>query len=445
VRTPFLKKAQDTAGFAMIAAIGALVLVAIFTPLLLRYVQNEAIWSTKQRRTTTAFHLAEAGVDRGLWKLTESKDIWTDAKNGIVIAGYDDDVVYTDVAGGEYKIKFSSGPQPGYVTVRAKGRDTSNLEMRVVEAAFTKDTINAGLQVEGGMDYRPNMHIHWGPVVNFTSINQAPSDYYPRKYSKGQIVGRDTVDDSDNTDDLEYWVFHDDLGEAPDIDLDYYKTAAKNSQVPVTTTSPDGKIERNAGGSTLAVASPTGSGYFMASQNGNTGLRFDKTGGGANRYQFINSTSVIYIDKDVGGSIETVMRNGSYLAVEALIIAGAGHNLDCNADSYDNFMATVPESAPREYQHPSAAAQWLPFAATYANPGRCCYDIDDLAAHGFIYVGGNMTNAGGGTKIVGVVDVIGTITMNTVTVYYDTAVADAIKLVGRTPRRVGWRETKADW
>lgn len=431
---------RGPSGQIIVGAIVALLIIAIFTPLIVHYVRQEGRWASKQKRTTNAFHLAEAGVDRGIWKLTETDDHWNDAKGGTPIAGYNDDVEYEDVEGGKYKIKFSSGPDSGEVTIRAKGRDNTTQEMRAIEAVYTKASIDAGLQVEGGMDYRPNMKIHWGPVVNYTSINQSPSDYYPRKYSKGQIVGRDTVDNSNNTDDKEYWAFDDDLGDPPQVDLDYYKTVAKASRVPVD--DGVGQITRNAGGSTLAVATPTGSGYFRTVDNGNVGLKFDDKSGNnpPNAYYFRNSTSVIYIDGAAGQ--ETVMSSKCFLQLNALIIAG--HDLDCNADDFDNFGATIPASAPLEYQHASAAGTWTSnFAAVGA--GNCCYDIDNMAAHGFIYVGGDMSNAGGGTVFVGVVDVIGTITMNTVTIYYDSDVASGIRLKAGTPRRVSWREVKTTW
>lgn len=441
------ERARGESGQVLVGVIAILLVIAVFMPMVVEYVRHEARWATKQKRTTSAFHLAEAGLDRGYWKLTETDQNWTDAKEGTVITGYNDDVEYTDVEGGRYKIRFSTGPQSGEVTVRAKGRDTSTNEMRVIEAVYTKAAINAGLQVEGGMDYRPNMKVHWGPVVNFTSINQSPSDYYPRKYSKGQIVGRDTVNNSVNTDNVEYWAFNTDLGDPPQVDLDYYKAKAKASRVLVD--NGIGQITRNAGGTTLAVASPTGSGYFITSENGNVGLKFDDASGNnaPNAYYFQNSTSVIYIDGSAGQI--TKMMSKSFLNLEALIVAG--HSLDCNADDFDNFGATIPLKANEEYLDnthgpTTPLTYWTnEFSAIWNTADRCCYDLDNMAGRGFFYVGEDMSNAGGGTIFVGVVDVIGTITMNTVTIYYDSAVASGIKLKAGTPRRISWKEVKTSW
>jgi Tfp pilus assembly protein PilX len=438
---PVRRRLRGESGQLLVAAVAALLIVSIFVPMIVQYLNRESRWAEKQKRTTNAFHLAEAGVDRGLWWLTEAEENWTAAKNGSALpAAYSDGVEHADVRGGVYKISIGSGPSSGEVTIRAKGRDTSTDEIRAVEAVYTKASINAGLTVDGGLTYRPNLHVHWGPVVNYTSIDQSPTDYFPRKYSKGPITGRDTVNDSVNTDNVEYWAFNPDLGDPPQIDFDYYKTKAQNSQVPLASVSPSGNININMGGSTPAVASPAGSGYFLASQNSNKGLKFVKSGGGSNHYKFASSTSVIYIDNDYSGAIITDLQNGGcFLQVEALILAGANHQADINAQE-GVVVATVPAAAQTEYMHASAAATWAGFAPAGSN-----YTLDKLAVHGFMYVGGNVTNAGSNTQILGALDVHGNVNVNTLNVYYDPKVAENIKLKAGSPRRISWKEVKVPW
>ncbi|MBI4395930.1 MAG: hypothetical protein HY548_02460 [Elusimicrobia bacterium] len=433
----------NASGQMIIAAVVATLLVAIFIPVIVQYVRNEARWATKQKKTTAAFHQAEAGIDRGLWKITEADQNWTDAKNGVLIAGYDDDVEYTDLAGGKYTIRFSSGPLTGQVTVRAIGWDTSTNEKRVVEAVYSKSVINAGLQVEGGMQYKPGLEVHWGPIVAFQSIGSPGpgSTYYPRKYSKGQIVGRDTTNDSVNTDGVEYWAYKSDLGDPPEVDLDYYLTQAQNSTVPLTSSSPSGRVEKNTGGNNLAVATPTGSGYFRASQNGNAGLRFEKNGGASNYYLFQSTSAVIYIDNDTAGDITTDLQNGGcFLQVEALICAGSNHNVDYNANK-GVVQATIPVNAELEYHHADAQSVWT---TNFAVPGagNCCETISNLGFHGFMYVGGDFTNSSSGVSLLGLVDGIGDFSLNGLTIYYDTSVANNIRLLSGSPQRVSWREIK---
>jgi len=438
---------DNSKGSLMIGAIAALLIIGILLPAIVLYVQREARWSTKQKKTTSAFHLAEAAADRGLWKLTESDQNWEDGVDGIVIAGYNNDVTYTDLDGGSYKILFSSGPLLGQVTVLAKARDTSTNELRAVEVVYSKEVFDGGLQVEGGLDYKPGLKVHWGPVVTYTSINQAPSDYFPRKFSKGQIVGRDIINDSNNTDDLEYWAFQTGMGDPPKVDLTYYLEKASSSVIPVDiTVAPKGRIVMNTGAkNTLAVADPPGSGYFKASDNSGAGLLFKKVpgAGGPHYYEFKNSSSVIYIDNDTAGAITSDLQNGGvFLQVEALILAGSNHHMDINSD-IGVVGATIPAKADKEYLHPSAAAAWATFSPPGA--GSCCYTLSNLAVHGFIYVGGNVSNAGANTEILGAIDIVGTSSVNTLKIYYDKDVVTKIKTIGGTPSRASWKEVKVPW
>ncbi|HRY29341.1 MAG TPA: hypothetical protein P5079_04805 [Elusimicrobiota bacterium] len=442
LRKLWIRLSRDASGHSSPAAIAALLIVSISLPMVVKMVDNESKWAVKQKKTTTAFHLAEAGVDRAVWKLTEIEQNWLDAKEGTPIPGYDDDMEYTDVQGGEYKILISSGPTLGQVTIRALGRDSTQKEVRGIQAVYTRNVVDAALSVEGGLQYKPNLHVHWGPVVNYTSISQSPGDYYPRKFSKGQIVGRDTVNDSVNTDGLEYWAFDTSLGTPPQVDLDYYKEQAKNSVIPLEP-SGGGRIEKNIGGNVLAVASPTGSGYFLASMNGNSGLRFEKTGG-SSFYDFRNSTSVIYIDNDTGAPIVTDLQNGGcFLRVEGLILAGDNHNMDCNAQE-GVLGATIPVHAQKEYKHSSAESYWNTNFSSVGE-GNCCYALTKLAVHGFVYVGGNIANAGSNTEILGALDVKGNVNVNTLKVYYDEDIAEQVHLTGGTPRRLSWKEVNETW
>jgi hypothetical protein len=321
--------------------------------------------------------------------------------------------------------------------------------MRTVQAVYTKASINAGLSVDGALTYKPNLHVEWGPVVDYTSIDQSPSDYFPRKYSKGQIVGRDTVNDSNNTDNTEYWAFDTDLGTPPQVDLAYYKTQAQASSIPLTSSSPNGGIYKNSGGFPTAVSSPTGSGYFPVSLNSG-GIVFKKIGGAGNYYYFNNSTSTIYVDNDTAGSATTDLQNGGvYLHVDAIIAAGSSNGLDINAD-VGVIQATIPAAANLEYAStngsPSAASHWTTdFATPYANANHCCYTLSHVAVWGLVYVGGNVANAGSNTQILGVLDVHGNVSVNTLYVYYDDNIAADIHLTAGTPRRTSWKEVKTSW
>ena len=56
-------------GQILIGAILVLLVLAILTPALVYLVQYETRTAVKQKRSTTAFYAAEAGVDRAIWML----------------------------------------------------------------------------------------------------------------------------------------------------------------------------------------------------------------------------------------------------------------------------------------------------------------------------------------------------------------------------------------
>src|SRR3989344_2878583 len=108
---------MNNKGFMLILAMVALVMMAIFLPALVRLIENETKWAMKQKQASTAFHMSEQGLDRGMWKLQESDSVWSDASTGAAIAGYNFDVIYYSTGSeqkeGEYTVKFYSHSSGG--------------------------------------------------------------------------------------------------------------------------------------------------------------------------------------------------------------------------------------------------------------------------------------------------------------------------------------------
>src|SRR5690349_7891558 len=103
---------------ALTAVIFMMLLLAVFVPLFIQWMQKESKDSVRETKKTGAFHLAEVGQDRGAWKLRESNTIWTNAVNGVTVTNYDGLVEFTDLQPqGNYKIKFTPGPGTNQVTV----------------------------------------------------------------------------------------------------------------------------------------------------------------------------------------------------------------------------------------------------------------------------------------------------------------------------------------
>jgi hypothetical protein len=423
---------KSSRGWALITAVLILTIVAIIVPALIRLIQKDTKDSVVSGKKTIALQLAEAGQDRGAWKLRESDNMWNTAASGVAIAGYNDDVVYSDVDGGQYKISISTSTELGKVQIISKGRSTGETDIRAIKAIYSRGAVLGAMSVNGALQYRPNLNVHWGPVVTFTSITQDPDEHYPRKYSAGQIVGRDVVNDSDNgAMPSGNWAISDyaafyDLGAVPVVDLDYYKTKAKASIVePV--------LKRGSGSGDAAPYTGDGynSGYYPGTTNSG-GVKVEK-GTGSGNLSFACSTCVVYIEGEVKR-----YPSGTWLDVEALVVTG---DMDFNGGG-NSYTTTIPNLASEEYQYVSEGTQkWTDEGWTDGGSET----VTDCGFHGFLYVGGNVTNAGGGSTLVGAIFVNGTITTNTTTVYYDSAVTNNVRLSNAVINRDSWDEIRTSW
>lgn len=423
---------QSNRGWALPTALLLLMMLGILIPALVRSIQKESTDTVSSTKKTVSLQLAEAGQDRGAWKLRESDAIWNQVVAGGTLQYYNNDRTYTDVDGGEYKIHITTGPVVGTVKVVSRGRATGTEDVRAIEAVYNKGAVLGAVSVNGALQYKPNLLVEWGPVVTFTSITQNPSNRYPRKFSAGQIVGRDVSNDSingalpsGNWAAYDYAAFYD-LGAVPVIDLDYYKEKAKNSRVPV-------RLKRGTGSGNATPYSAGGfdSGYYSSASNAN-GVKIEK-GTGSGNYSFTCSTCIIYVEGEVKR-----YPNGSWLNIEALIVTD---DLDFNAGG-TSYTTTIPNTASEEYQFdPNATAYWA--GKGWSNGATVT--LTDCGFHGFLYVGGDVGNAGGGSTLVGAIFVNGTVTTNTTTVYYDSSVTNNIRLSNAVVNRQSWDEVRVNW
>lgn len=414
---------RRTSGSVLVGILMALLLVGMIVPALVLRIQKESKDTVREKRKTTALQLAEAGQDRGAWKLRESGQVWLDALDGIVPSGYDGISEFTDVAGGRYKIHISSGPAPDEVTVVSKGRATDAEEVRAIEAVYSKSAYPvSALSVNSALTWKPNLRVHWGPVLTYGSIEASPGGLlFPRKFSAGQIVGRDVVNDADNGampgdewDVYDYVAFYD-LGVPPTIDLEYYRTQAK----AMTGIEP----MKN------AVQDPLGSGYFTPTTS--QGLTIERT---SNPKDYILDcpTCVLFVE----GAVNK-FPNGAELQVKALVVMG---DMDFNADDL-NLTVDVPCEASLEYQH-SGLGTYFSDNWTDCDPAN----LTGVGMQGFLYVGEDMENAGGGATLHGALFLVGDIKVNTFTIYYDDAIAQSIETAGTGQLyRTSWDEIVTNW
>ena len=217
-----------------------LIIIAAFglmIPAIVNFVKNEAKWSVKERKQTAAFHLAEAAHDRGYWKLCESTNNWTTITSGGTITGYADDVVYTDVSGGSYKINIYR-ISASSIGILATAKDSGSTEFRALRSIYTKSTIAAAVQAPA-FGSSGNCNIWWGPIYSMGNIDLgsgASNKYHPRKMARGSIIGSGTLgsrDSTPGTPDIdpcghaEWWSYNTyPVPDMPTVDIASYKTQA---------------------------------------------------------------------------------------------------------------------------------------------------------------------------------------------------------------------------
>jgi len=416
MNNPRLQKSSR--GSILIPAVLLLAVLMIIFPMLVRLTRDDVRSSVRRVHREEGLAVAEAGLDRGAWKLGESDALWFQASTTTIpIADYDFDRVWTDLDSDyRYKIRFSSGPRGGEVTIRCRIQSIKNPAFtRELAGVFTRDFSEALLMrrdFDPVSDYFPR--VHWGAVKSYRSLNLNAAgtaslfflQNWPRKYARFGIGGRDTVADANNTDDAEYWAFDKKVVDPPILDLDYYRKRAIRSSVPVAQPATDGYLQQR-DAATAAVADPVGSGYFRCGTNnaGGQGLLFRSHNPPGRRYEFRSSTSVIVIDNDTAGACNNFIGNNFnghkvFLELEAFIMPspGGGPNnlkIETNVSNatglFYNIGSSIPVNAREEYAVVPAtwnatliAPNAFPMQTIQAGGGL--FTVPKVGFRGFIYV-----------------------------------------------------------
>lgn len=472
------KRDPSQGGYLLAVSVILLLVFAIFAPLLWQLSNANVKRTVRETRSDAALQLAQAGITKALWKLTQLDKSWTTVCEGGVLAGYVDDVEYTDVAGGLYKIRITSSGTPQQVKVVAKGRDALSGETRTIEAVYGQPDA-AATQLSGThptneflFNYNTNnwqyqSTVHWGSIWSFSNISmeEANSCSFPRKFSAGKISGRDSNPQTPNSDEKEYFAYEM-LGAPPVIDFDYYEAKAKTSVVPITVGA--GKITQTGGAD--ALATPPGSGYFLASQNGGT-IDIGKTSG----YVLNDPNAVFFLTDDTPNGLYFTEYSPSLLNIEALISTGG--TVQSRLLPYGNMgsviQTTIPVNAPMEYESTAAAAIWTAnnplgsvitksgvaqyspgtsFAAVFANPSRCCFPLQNVFVKGFVYLEGEFYSAWNTDHSPPVM--VGQFMLNGLmstswgnySIFYDKSTADRVRFFRPfKPERLSWKETRESW
>jgi hypothetical protein len=442
---------KKNAGNMLAVFLGVLLLAIIILPLVIQLLQTESKQSVNYQKSTVAFQLAESAVAKGYAKLTESRKNWMDALGSVTVAGYANDREYVDLAGGSYKVKFALGSMPATLRVIGTGRDSSTRETRSIEVEYSGNDPDApALIFNHGQWGSVWYSVHWGSVKSYNNLDANAEYGFPRLFSSGSVRYRDENPLSPNTDNRSYWAYKTDMGSPPAPDLVYYKQKAMNSVVPSSTTT--GEIRRDDG--TPVVRSPAGSGYFASALNVNHSVYLDKypalPEAMGNHYEFRSSTSVLYFESGTHSFYPYILR--AFLEVEAVIMLGGYFGITNSAVPYHVFRATIPETAPYQFQgtqvwavgNPSGQTFWnSTYQAIYAQPNHCCFDIPNLQIHGYLYLDRPNSSR---LRVLGVVQQNGDGAWWTHSkVYYDPDVLENVVWATAPLYRRSWKEVSPTW
>ncbi|MDD2806702.1 MAG: hypothetical protein PHV33_14215 [Elusimicrobiales bacterium] len=422
---------KNRKGQLLLGVIAMLVVLAIVVPAMVKYIQNEVKWSEKQAQNSNAFQLAEGAVDRAYQKLVESTSTWKAVKDGLPLAGFNFDAVYSDLPGGTYTISISSGPDLEQATILAVGRDKQSREARALKVVYANAAIsqNAIRSLQGVSLSGSNEQVEWGSVLAPGSIDSNNRNH-PQFYSASSIIGKDTSASPPNTDSVQWWSYYPGIPQASSIDIDAYRSSATL----------DGT-------------------YYGSSQTWGSG-----PGSKCDNAVKCNTGKTYFIEGDL-----TVKSNGIYVGGN-LIITG-NLNLPNGRSGQGSPTIKMPRTAWKQYGNdwdyykdggPACGESWNDTTPSLPDdfPGiNDSYRSDEnitmtvtsgkAITNGFIYVGGNITTGGGAGQsiFVGAAYVVGTVTLgsNNICFFYTDEAAKQILTTDVRLTRQSWLDSRQTW
>ncbi len=416
-------------GFILVGVIALSIALIILVTAMTVWVRNEAHISAKQGQSTTAFHLAEAAVDRGRWKLQETDAYWTIPSTGGVITGYNFDTVYTDVPGGQYTIYISSDPENSKRrVVKGIGRDTNGRQTRFVRVIFERASLDSAIMSGGSVDVGGNSVVNWGPVKSQSNIvygNNPPR--YPRLYARGYITDDPPYCGSSacaaKTDNVQYWAYYD-VPARPTIQTEVMLASA--------------------------IANGT---RFTTDQNWNNAYPGGScTGCPAGVEAKLDDNLIWYFDEDL--SLGTSFITGTLIIMGTLTMTGSGNG---------EAVVTPPSDAKYEYKYfdTSAANEWygdagggppssvsnsFSFVTSGATPALSAGIKEGISIRGFIYAKLEY-GCSGSPLILGmiVVDRDEVANSGSTRVFYSTEATANVTVGVATLSQVEWKELPGTW
>ncbi|OGR81860.1 MAG: hypothetical protein A3J74_09295 [Elusimicrobia bacterium RIFCSPHIGHO2_02_FULL_57_9] len=410
----------------MLAGVVMIMLILmIFIPTMVLYVQNESRWSVKYHQNTTAFQLAEAGIDRGYRKISESTTTWANGQAGIFPSGYGFNASYGDLYGGCYAISITSGPDEEQVTILAIGKEKKEKEVRAIQAVYDNSTVGdtairgqSGVTISGS-----NTQVHWGAIVSPKSVAMNGRTF-PQVWSAGSIdldANGSTPPNCDSPNCLQWHSYDPNIPADPGIDTSAFLNAAISSGTFYSGNRCWGKNS----GTACGVSCDT--------------ICSDSTSCATGRTYYVEGALCV---------------EGKIFVQGTLFVAG-NVTLPNGLAGAATRNAVLPQKAWQQYGSSWTAytdANWDPtepvsfpgLTSSYSSPEGTTVSLDKVMVDGFFYVGGNLTQSGGAgqTKIIGAAYVAGnvTVTPNNFFVYYSESAGSYIKPTNIILSRQSWKD-----
>lgn len=412
-------------GFILPMLTAVILIFFIIVPVIMNWITDDTKQTVREQKKSIAFNLAQAGVERGYWKVKSSTSTFNSVMMGNSLSGYNFDKVYTDMPGGSYRIKISSGTQAREVIIIAEGRDSSSKEVRAVKAVFENKTIYSPLITNGNFTSSQFLVAFWGPIMAQGNFNlttaEAAKKYFPRKYARGVVTGqgsytRDTNGPAPpNTDNVEWWSLYEYIPELPILDF----TALRDSASATNTLNRYDLKSHYNGSPCQTTTGPLGGSYSICKK-----LPVQPS-------TYTAQDLVWYWDGDVIiQGYEGCSGNCSYSSActnhgfkGKLIVMG---NLTINSAGCYKFVGSVPKYAYKDHfkllkdTYDTSAANEYPADIGYQVnkttfnfgtetfrpwPGENSNWVNTVGVRGFVYVNGSLTITGptGFTDFVGAV------------------------------------------
>lgn len=423
--------------------------------------RNETRWTDKEKRASTAFHLAEAAVDRAAWKMNETASAWDDIiLTGTPPAGYSGTTTFTEPGKGHYKILISTNKvtsTENEVIIRAVAADMDKKEICGIKTVYSKASIQSslfcikGIQVNAGTS--ETVEFHWGPMISKQgNINlmtaTAAGRWFPRKFAGPgfKVIGYGSTDPARRdynaagvlpdegpatrsgggawSDSFEKeWHSNSEVGNC-DIVLTQYIAKAKAYRTPSWFPN-------------RSEADPPNSGYYPKSACHHdtspvlpdTLYKSKALGTMADLYKDYCSTATYFIEGNCRFSghifIGTDPGTASTNTITFIVLGNMTYE---DTGGYIGYQVNVPTNSWREYQYIDTSASnqypgdngYRSTAATYSFP--LSGDIQYPNFHGLLYIGGNLTIYNY-QQLIGVVIVKGSIIANDqAKIYYTSEV-----------------------